>query len=225
MEDEANKRIPIEDADLPTLKHFAELALGLEVKPGTNAHSLRGKIKTAMPDIKDVPPIPKAPEPVVQMPQQEPMHVQAPFVPDPAAPIVDGENPAARPAAVSRPASAALMHPNQDPKVTLKIHKTDDKRRSKDVTVGVNGVVWRMKRGEVINVPYRVYLALQNAKEKAAVELDEINPLTGTPKMGWEEIHSYPFEVHKMPSDEEIAAWEVATGSGFAASPAVAAAA
>ena len=215
MEDETNdqtKRIPIDDADAATLKHFAEMALGIEVKLGTNAASLRAKIRAAMPDVKDVPALPPEPKPVV-MPEQQAVHVQTPFIP----PINQGNSAEIeRPAAVSRPASQALMHPRLDPKVTIEIARTDDKRRAKEVTVSVNGNVWRMQRGQKIDVPYRVYLALLNAKEKAAVETDEINPITGMPVVSWEEVYSYPFSVHKMPSDEEVAAWEAATGSGFA---------
>jgi hypothetical protein len=209
MEDIKPERIPLADADMPTLKHFAETLLGIEVKTGTNAAQLRGKISAAAPELKDVPALPKPPEPMV-MAAPPPAPAPAEYVP------VEGENPALRPAAISRPASQALMHPNLDPKVRIKIHKTDDKRRSKEVTVSVNGAVWRMQRGVEIDVPYRVYLALDNAKEKAAVETDDLNPVTKEPIMGWEEIHSYPFTVRQMPSDEEIDAWEIATGSGFA---------
>lgn len=204
-EAKAAARIPLEDADMTTLKHFAELALGIEVKAGTNAAQIRAKIKQAMPDIKDVPPLPDPPAPI------------AAAQPAPAAPPfpVEGENPALRPAAVSRPASMALAHARFDPKVRLKIQKTDDKRRAKEVTVGVNGDVWRMQRGVEVEVPYRVYLALCDAKEHAAVETDQINPITQLPIMAWEEIPSYPFQVLSMPSDAEIAAWHTATRDGF----------
>ena len=172
---EQTNRIPLDDADLATLKHFAELALGIEIKDGTNSSQIRAKIKKAMPDLKDVPAIPAPPPPVVQ--------AQA-NAGDEEAPIQFndlGEAPSVRPAAVSRPASAALLHQVNDPRVEITIAKTAEKHRSKDVTVAVNGVTCRMKRGERINVPYRVYEALKNAIEKIQVETDEINPATGSP--------------------------------------------
>ncbi len=218
----ANKpaRIPIDDADLPTLKHFAETALGLDIRHGTNATTVRTKIRQAIPDIKDVPPLAPAPAPIV-----------APAAPvigaiGPAPEIVERaiaagydaatENPAVRPAAVSRPATMALRNPKLDPKVTLTVNRTDDKRRAREVTVEVNGYTWRMQRGVKIELPYRAYLALDAAQEKVLVETDETNPITGLPVMDWQEQHSYPFMVHSMPSAEEIAAWHAATGDGFA---------
>lgn len=207
---EQTNRIPLDDADLATLKHFAELALGIEIKDGTNSSQIRAKIKKAMPDLKDVPPIPAPPAPVVQQVAQASGDEEAPIVYNEL-----GEAPSVRPAAISRPATAALLHQVNDPRVEITIAKTAEKHRSKDVTVAVNGVTCRMKRGERINVPYRVYEALKNAIEKIQVETDEINPATGSPYYTYEEVQSYPFTVHRMPSDDEIAAWHKKTDEGF----------
>lgn len=210
---DAPKRIPIADADLPTLKAFAEAFLGIEVKPGTNSASLRGAIAKAAPDLKDVPALP--PVPVFTPAQAQAVAPMPSMVA--AANAAAGEGQAERPAAVSLPASAELAHASRDPKVRLKVLKTDDKRRARDVTIAVNGDVYRLQRGVEVEVPYRVYLALRDAVERAAVPTDEINPFTGEPIMGWEDVLSYPFEIRAMPSDEDIAHWHAATGAGFKA--------
>lgn len=207
---EPAKRIPIQDADIKTLKHFAEVQLGLDVPFGSNSRSVISKIKAAMPDCEDVPVLPEPPEPIVVIqaaPAPEPAPV--PFV------VPEGEDPLKRPAAISRPASGALAHASLDPKVTIEVAKTADKSRAHDVTISVNGDVTRLQRGVKVDVPYRVYLALKNAIEKQAIETDQVNPFTGQPIMSWEDVQSYPFQVHSMPSDEAIAAWEAATGDGF----------
>ena len=209
-------RIPIDEADFADLKHFATL-LGIEVKHGTNAAQLRAKIAACAPDVKDVPrPTPPAP-PVVAQPDPATQPASEPAQAWP----VDGEDPARRPAAVSRPASRALLSHLNDPRVRIRINKTDDKRRARDVFVSVNGVTLGMQRGVEIDIPYRFYLALEHAKEKNAVETDEINPLTGQPVMSWEEVYSYPFMVLAMPSKEEIEAWHEATKDGFQDGPAL----
>lgn len=209
------ERIKIDEAEAKDLRYFAEVVMGLEIKDGTNANQIRAKLKQAGYTADTIPAPQAPPEPVVQY-----VEVPAAAPPPPAPAVAEANLPEgetlARPAAISRPASAALMHPSRDPKVLLMIPKTDDKRRAKDVTVGVNGDIFRMQRGTKIEVPYRVYLALEDAKEKAPVDHPtDINPLTGEPIKVWEEVHSYPFQIHRMPSDEEIARWEAETGSGF----------
>jgi len=217
---ETPNRVKIEDADVATLRHFAEVMMGLEIKPGTNAPQMRSKIKQAYPDLDTIPAIPAAPAPVVQQGDPTPpiQYVEK---------IVYMERPAQtdaqmqateRPAAISRPASRELQHASLDMKVRVKIPKTDDKRRAKDVTLGVNGDIYRMQRGVWVDLPYRFYLCLVDAVEHAAVpDPEKINPITGEPIMIWEPVQSYPYQVDTttLPSDEQVAAWEEATGSGF----------
>lgn len=203
------KRIPLDQADAKTLAHFA-MMIGLETKSGMNAGQLRGLIQKAMPDVKDVPPIPAPPEPVVQ-----PAQAQAIAAAQVAAPHDPDATPANHPALQERAASRDLMHYTSDPKVGVVVMKTDDKRRAKDVQLSVNGDVIIIKRGERVEIPYRFYEALLNAREDAAVETDEINPFTGNPVMDWQEVQSYPFQVFSMPSEAEVAAWRERTQDGF----------
>lgn len=203
---ETTQQIPIDEADLATLKAYAELSLGIEVKDGTNAKHVRAKILAAAPTLTHVPALAPA------QPGATVATVAAVPAANPAAAeefhVSDARN-------FERP-KYSLNHPNLDPKVRMRFHKTADKIRAREVTLSVNGFVCRYQRGQVVNVPYRIYLAAENAKEMASIETDEINPITNDPIMGWEPVYSYPFEVLLMPSDEEIAAWHVATRDGFA---------
>lgn len=183
--------IALDQAEFGDLKYYAETHLGLEVKTGMNSGQLRAKILQAEPERTAIPYSPK-----------------------------QDEGPAAKPAAAvapatSSPAGGKDAHPNHDPKVELTVNKTKDGTRSKSVTVSVNGVVWRMQRGQRISVPYRVYEALINATETAAVETDEINGITGAPRISWELVQSYEVTVHKLPTDEEVEEWRERTGGAI----------
>lgn len=199
-------RIPLDQADAKALTDFATLILGLEVRPGTNATQLRGKIRQAVPDIKDIP----APREEVAVPAP----VAASPLPTGYVPV-DGEDPIARPAAISMPPSEALTHAERDPKVKIRVFKTPDKTKPREVTIQNGGYVVRLRRGEAVEVPLRIYFTLLDAKEMARVDSDDIDPVTQTHLWSWEEVQSYPFEVLAMPSAEEIAAWQQATGTGF----------
>lgn len=209
-------RVKIDEAEFETLKYFATVILGIEIKDGTNGAQIRAKIRAAMPNADTIPLPPPPPEPIVQpSPIAQQDKLNHPIVQQALANPVPDENPLARPAAVSLPASAELQHASRDPKVGIRFHKTDDKRRSRDVTIGVNGDIYRCQRGVDVKIPYRVYLAVLDAKEHIAVDSDEINPATGEPLKVWEEVYSYPFTIHSMPSDDEINDWLARTGAGF----------
>ncbi|AXU17815.1 hypothetical protein C7W88_00065 [Novosphingobium sp. THN1] len=69
-------RIKLDEADAATLRHYAEVSLGLEVKTGTNANQLRAKIKQAEPDCEYVPTLPGKPAPIVQQAPEQPQVVE-----------------------------------------------------------------------------------------------------------------------------------------------------
>jgi hypothetical protein len=97
-----------------------------------------------------------------------------------------------------------------DPKVTLVLHaeERDGVVVNRHKEVGVNGVVWLLKRGEEITIPYRVYVALNNA---------ERHVITHTPEGEVREqvVLNTPFNVVRMPPAEEIAAWHAKTDQMF----------
>lgn len=217
---ETPKMIPLDEADIASLRNFATVHLGLEVAAGTNGPQLRGKILKADPNVTDIPAF-------------IPEGAGVPRAAPPAKPVVAG---AVRPAITANgepvdmepdasPAGWASgvgdpMHHSHDPKITISIARTDDKRRTKDVTVQVNGVTFQIMREKEVPVPYRVYLALKDAMEDAAVDGDEINPVTLEPIKVWAKVPSYPFSVIEKPPQAEIDAWMERTARDFQNVPA-----
>lgn len=187
--------VPLAEADFATLRQYA-LAIGIEVKHGFNSAQLRARIEHAEPGVTDIPltigdapPSPAA---------------EAPAAPDNVTSIAD--------AVTAAPATAprySVNNPSADPKVAIRVHKTSDPTREKEVTIIVLGHVTRIRRGEKVEVPYRVFKALDTAIEKRAVPSDRVNSF-GTVEYDYEEVHSYPFDVLAMPPAEEIAAYDAA---------------
>jgi hypothetical protein len=190
--------VKLEDADAKDLRKAADL-LGLETKAAMNRTQLIALLTRANPDLKEI---------TVEAPAQPSVLSQpsaaAPIIPPAPAPIVERGN----------AGGAAMPHYSLDPKVELTIHKTSETYRSKDVSVATNGDVFRMQRGQRVSVPYRVYLTLRDAKEMQAVETGEER--MGIPVREWQEVYSYPFDVHKMPTDEEIADFHARTDNATA---------
>lgn len=73
-------------------------------------------------------------------------------------------------------------------KVRLTIHKSQDKNAVKDVFIGLNGVGYRIVRGEEVIVPEEVANVLTDAVE-LRVEQEADGTLTHR------EVPSYPFSV------------------------------
>lgn len=196
----APEMVQLSEADMASLKQFAAVNLGLEVKTGHNGAQLRGMISKAAPDTAEIPQ----------------------FVPEgTSAPRVQQASPQAnQEAAIAQPVAMATehvdpRHPANDPKVTLQVAKTADPVRAKACIISVNGEVTQIERGQAVTVPYRVYEALLNAKEMAPVDTNEINPHTGDPIRGWEEVQAYPFTVIELPGREEVEAWRKSVGASF----------
>lgn len=203
MTDQTPDMVTLDEADIHSLRDFAERILGLEVKPAFNCNALRSRILKAKADVTEVPVfVPQGPgkprgETQPAMANNEPVAMEQAKVTDPAL--------------VQDP-----MHHRHDPRVTINISRTDDKRRSKEVSVMVNGVTFQIQRAQNVAVPYRVYEALQSAVEDAWVDGDEINPATGEPFKVKTQVPSYPFMVvGPLPSAEEVQAWRDLTAGKF----------
>jgi hypothetical protein len=97
-----------------------------------------------------------------------------------------------------------------DPKVTLTLHaeERDGVVVNRHKEVGVNGVVWLLKRGEPITIPYRVYVALANAERHIITH-------TAEGEVREQVVLNTPFNVERMPPPEEIAAWHRKTDQLF----------
>lgn len=206
--------VPLDEADIASLRQFATVNLGLEIKPGTNGPSLRAKIQQADVSVSEIPMFvpegagtPRSAPPTTSardgaVKQKVQVEATANGQPLPTAEHVEAH-------------AHDPLHHSHDPRVRIKIFKSDDRRRSKVVNVSVNGVLFRMQRDQEIDVPYRVYEALEEAKEKAAVDGDDINPMTGEPIKVWADVQSYPFTVVRPASDEAVAEWRAMTAKGF----------
>lgn len=97
-----------------------------------------------------------------------------------------------------------------DPKVQLTLHaeERDGVIISRHKEVGVNGVVWLLKRGESITIPYRVFLALNDAERHVITH-------TQDGEVREQVVKNCPFNIEKMPSQAEIDAWHAATDAVF----------
>lgn len=210
--------VTLDEADIASLRQYATVNLGLEVAPGTNGPQLRGKISKVDPNVTEIP---------VYVPE-------GPGVPRAAPPAKSALAGAVRPAVtangadISEPVASGgwasgvsdPMHHSHDPRIVINIPRTDDKRRTRDVTVQVNGVTFQIQREKDVAVPYRVYLALKDALEKAAVDGEEINRVTLEPIKVWSDVPSYPFSVVEAPPKEEVEAWKERTSREFQNVPA-----
>lgn len=97
-----------------------------------------------------------------------------------------------------------------DPKVTLTLHaeERDGVVVNRHKEVGVNGVVWLLKRGEVITIPYRVFKALEAAERHVITH-------THDGEVREQIVKNTPYNVERMPSADEIRAWHARVDSQF----------
>lgn len=132
------------------------------------------------------------------------------FVREGETPPVDqtGSPPPAPEESVDGALRGSLGH--TDPKVQLTIHaeERDGITTTRHKEVGVNGVVWLLKRGESITIPYRVYEALQNAEREVISHDKDGNPIS-------QRAMATPFNVEVLPPAAEIAAWKARTQDRF----------
>lgn len=180
--------VPLEEATQKQLLFYANSILNLDVGHAANSSTLRAKILRAQPDCTEI---------KVKADDQAKKAA-------PAAPTVTS-------AKVEK--KVLTTHYQDDPKVKIKVFTDSSGLRPKDVQIAVQGDVVIIQRDKEVSIPYRHYLALNDAIEDVARDTDEINPNTGLPIKEWVSQHSYPFQVLTMPSREEIAAWERRTGS------------
>lgn len=96
----------------------------------------------------------------------------------------------------------------QDPRCRIMIPATDTPDGATDVAVGVNGVVWQLKRGVDLDIPLRVYLALMGCQQDI-VRHDsdgEVTISTG---------QRFAIQATSIPSPEAITAWQKQTEGRF----------
>lgn len=97
-----------------------------------------------------------------------------------------------------------------DPRALIRIPsiETEDGTGGADVAVGVNGRTWQLRRGEDLDVPWRVVEALKLTKEDI-VRHDDVGDQTVRT------VDRVPFQILQGPSAAEIAAWSQRVGNQF----------
>lgn len=176
----------IDDATAAELRDYALAFLGIPVD-GLSDEQVRAKVKAANEDDR-----------IYVRPKAER-----------EAPIGAPPPPVMEEASGSR-AVGSLGH--DDPKVLLTLHaeERDGVVVSRHKEIGVNGRFWLVKRGEPVEVPYRVYEALNNAVRDNVTHTEDGTVVRSR-------VHNTPFNVHRMPSQEEIAAWHERNSQTFMA--------
>jgi hypothetical protein len=170
------------------LRWYAENVLGLtDISKHNSGPQLLAKIRAASPDLEQIEVPANLGEAIVNgKPESELLQVGAIAADGDAVEVTD--------------------HYRFDPRVELQIATTSDKTKSKDVFVGVNGVMWVLHRGARMEVPYRVYEALNNGVE-STLEQTGVDPMTSRPIYESTESHSYPHSIFKMPSEDAVNEW------------------
>lgn len=191
----SNITVSIDNASYQQLAHFIT-SQNLDIPRGSNAVGLRARIRQGFPDLTEIT-VPDDLSARAEGTAAKPKNT----VLAPAADVGEG------PSRPSFPSGRAAQHFRYDPKVRLEVLPSSDPTRAKDVQVAVQGDVILIRRGREVEVPYRFYLALNEAVEQVARDTDQEHPESGLPIKEWVEQKSYPFSIISMPSNAEIDAW------------------
>lgn len=179
-------KIKLHDARPDQLRKHAGVVMGLEISPNNTAQQLIAKMQQADPGLTEI------------------------DVEDDA-PAAIGNAPRSPAQVVSAAAGKLSTHYHDDPKVLIVIPSSKEPGGDKDVQVSVNGDTFLLQRDQETEIPYRIFLALRDAKEK---DINQTIPKPGVPaKITIRDVFSYPFQVLRPAMPDEIAAWEERTGS------------
>lgn len=179
-------KIKIGDATNAQL-YEAGVLMGLEVKPGMNNSQIRARIDSAQPGITEIE--------VTETQSHSGSQQQ-----DDGTDIAD----------VGVQGRMVGSSYRDDPKVRIMIPSVESEGGDREVDVGVNGVAFRIQRNEPVDVPYRVFEALNNSEQTDFYQRpNPLNPMQ--PILVANKRHGYPFQVLSMPSAHEIAAFEERT--------------
>lgn len=174
------KTVLLEEADLTQLKEFATNSLGLEFPRTANTVHMLSMIRQV--HTKDT--IEVADEDAYQTAEA------GNFAPAQQVQRTTGKD-------------MKAVKSGKDPKVTINIPLSEKEGGDRPVTVGVNGQIMLLPRGEDITIPYRYYEALRNARKSEFSQ----DPNDNNHEIKERIVPSYPFEVKAMPSKDEIDAW------------------
>ena len=106
------------------------------------------------------------------------------------------------PVPIAKASSGKGTHYNDDPKVMINIASDTMNGGSRHYPIAVNGELILVHRDKDVEIPYRHFLALQNAIE--TVFRQETNPLTGLPFTVSSDQSAVRYSVKRGPSQDEI---------------------
>lgn len=178
------KFISINQADA-TDEQIVEFAttLGADFKPNEKPDKIRALVKTIHGDGKIL-------------------------VRDPDAPVeMVGSPPPGHPVPVSRATPIGGSFGRNDPRATINIEIGQEEGGERSVMVGVNGTIFSIKRGEDVEVPYRIYKALNDAQQTQITYTADPTTPEGVQESR-RESRRFPVNLIRGPSADEVAAWE-----------------
>lgn len=183
-------RTPIEQSTDDQVRAYAEMT-GVEIEPTDTIDDIRVNVLLSLGGSEEI------------LVMQTPAPVDMTGTPPP---FVEGAREVAQ--VVPGAMQGSLGH--DDPKVKIRIanEERNGKIYDRDVEVGVNGRCWQLRRNADIDIPYRVFMAMQMAVTDS-VTIDD------TPGAGFPEIHTavqrFNYQIIDMPSRAEIAEWRERT--------------
>jgi hypothetical protein len=200
------KSISIDEADDIQRRRYATDFLNLELPHNASDDQVRAQIQRARPNTAEI----------FYQEADAPTdaNVQASAVNEPASP--DADKVELRPEERGRPQAGSLGRNDPRAIIEIPVTQTEDKSGELPVPVGVNGVVWELKRAVELDVPWRVVEALKSAvgtsirhEATAGNEADVQDVITQNKRI--------PYSVLKGPTQAEIAQWLEDTGKHFCA--------
>lgn len=185
----------IEEATADERRAYVENFLNLPVEPGATAADIDALIAKAQPN-------------------QTMLFVNEPDTIEENAALQTAGEPELKPEESAGRQAGTLGKGDPRAVIFIPAIESDDGSGSRDVSVGVNGRAWLLKRGHDLSVPWRVVCALENAvADSVRHRSDEGHE----GEVMVTKVDRFNFRFVSRPSDEEIAAWKERTGAQFCA--------
>lgn len=197
-------QIPINEASGAQLRYHAETVLGLEpISRAANRGQILAKIEAVAPGTTHI-----QVEGEPESPAQEQAVATSTAAADALANVPpEGKVEEAKAKLHGLSDRQAAAHHN-DPKIEVFLPSTNEKGGDREVPVAPNGVQFLIQRDKWVEVPYRVFEALQLATQTVC---EPHNNSLGELEVIKRDVYSYPFSTRGGPSEEEIQAWRERT--------------
>lgn len=186
-------KIPQAQATDEQLRNFAVMTCGLQLEPGDSRATLIARIATVAE--VDMIPIEVDDTPIETM----------------GAKMLDIGGTKPNPYGLPQISAARLQSKGAayltDPHVCLVIAREEKEGGDEPVPVSVNGAAMWIPRGQMVEIPYRYFVALMNAVKEVFTQKDIYGALEG--RM----VPALPIDVKWAPSDEVVREWTAKTNT------------